>query len=116
MTHVSIKSAPGGAYQLIVDGVDLSMHVLAGVSVELPEELGQPALVRLVVPADTVEVDLPDALAQAVLQGEGRRLQRALRSHERTLQDLERTASTLAAAVERGSRRGASAQTRTFGR
>ena len=115
MTHVSIKSVPGGAYQLIVDGVDLSTHVLAGASVELPEALGQPALVHLVVPADTVELDLPDALAQAIIQGEDP-LQRALRRQERTLQDLGRTVSTFAAAVERGARRRAAAQTRTAGR
>lgn len=71
MTHVVLRkaktdSAPG-AYEFIVDGVDMTPHTLReGFRIELSEDYFQPARIHCTIAADTLEADLPDAVLEAV--------------------------------------------------
>lgn len=68
MTHVKIRTGDApGAFNLEVDGVDMSMAVLAGgLRVEFPESYSHPAMVHLVIAADVLDIDLPDAALEAI--------------------------------------------------
>lgn len=70
MAHVKIGCIEGGAHSLEVDGVDLSMAVLAsGFSVTFPDMPGA-AHVHLVVAADTLEMDLPASVLEVAQESE----------------------------------------------
>lgn len=70
MTHVTLNRTKGGGHRLVVDGFDMSMHVLAeGFRVEVSDDPARPDLVHLVIAADTIEADLPDSVISAVKAG-----------------------------------------------
>lgn len=75
MAHVQIQQHPEhgeGSFQLLVDGVDLSMHVLADMRVEFPaDDPFQKPVVRVAVVADTIDIDLPDAVVAALAVSDG---------------------------------------------
>jgi hypothetical protein len=65
MAHVQIKQNEERpmAYEVIVDGVDLSPHVLRrGLSIEIPTDPDKAPTVTLVIVADDLDVDLPYSL------------------------------------------------------
>lgn len=67
MAHVQIASEADGGYVVSVDGVDVTHAVLArGFAVEFPPIEDGPALVHMTVLAETLEVDLPDAIVDAL--------------------------------------------------
>lgn len=64
MAHVQIASEADGGYVVTVDGVDISHAVLAeGFNVEFETT---PARLHMTVLAETLEVDLPDAVLDAL--------------------------------------------------
>lgn len=70
MAHVQIHQNSDGSGRVLVDGVDLSMHILAdGFRIEnLGGGKTDPARVHMTVVADTLDVDLPEAVIEAVRQ------------------------------------------------
>lgn len=74
MTHVQLRNHPDGGsapgvFQLLVDGVDLSRAVLAGsVTIETPVGFTECARVTMTVAADTLDVDLPASVIEALLE------------------------------------------------
>lgn len=69
MTHVKISTLPNGAHSLVVDGVEMNKKILAeGFAVELSTDLGQPDRVHMIVAADVLDLDLPDAVVTALRQ------------------------------------------------
>lgn len=72
MTHIKISNHPNspgyaGVYLLTVDGADLSQHVAAGsVEITLGATAEEPASVRVALVADLIDIDLPDAVVQAI--------------------------------------------------
>lgn len=67
MTHIQYRRDHQGRGTLAVDGFDLTPHALAkGFEIEIPEDLAQQAVVRVTLVADTLDVDLPDAVVEAL--------------------------------------------------
>lgn len=70
MAHVQFRTGSavtnGHESELIVDGVDITTHVLAeGFSIsesDDPDPLAREWVVKLTLAADTLDVDLPDAV------------------------------------------------------
>ena len=67
MTHVMLSRNSNGTHTLLVDGIDLSMHVInEGFRVEVAEAIDQPDRVHMVIAADTLEADLPESVITAI--------------------------------------------------
>lgn len=73
MTHVQFSNSPGDPerFKIVVDGVDLSMAVLRrGFRIETTEDDFAPPSVTMIVGADVLEVDLPEAVIVALREQE----------------------------------------------
>lgn len=68
MSHVQIRQAHPGVYQCIVDGRDMTRDILAGtLSVEFPQDSEfDVARVTITLAADTLDIDMPDAILEAL--------------------------------------------------
>lgn len=74
MAHVQIRMTRDEA-QLLVDGTDITKHVLAdSVSVTVGDLVGRPSLVNLTLVADALDVDLEVAEVEAERLAEPRKL------------------------------------------
>ncbi|MCZ3386330.1 MAG: hypothetical protein LH630_05065 [Actinomycetia bacterium] len=73
MAHVQIhlSAAKPKDARVMVDGIDITRSVMAeGFAVTIESELGRASTVSMVVAADTLDVDLPDAVLQAMRASE----------------------------------------------
>ena len=66
-THIQIHMGRDKA-QVLVDGFDLTPHVLAeGVRVDVGDRIDQPSVVHLRLAADVLDIDLPEGILASVL-------------------------------------------------
>lgn len=69
MAHVQISVTDKGRYGVLIDGREMAPHIMAeGFSIDLPD-LG-PALVSMVIAADVLDIDLPEAAIKALRERE----------------------------------------------
>lgn len=69
MAHIKLGLAEAGKYELLVDGVDLSLSVMAeGFGIDFT---GPVPVVMMQLAADALEMDLPEAVVEAICAGEG---------------------------------------------
>lgn len=72
MAHVKINAKGSGVTEVIVDGVNMTRDIMvAGFGVTFPESEFDVARVHMVVAADTLEMDLPESVIEALRVQEG---------------------------------------------
>jgi hypothetical protein len=68
MAHVQIHQEKlGDPISVVIDGVEMNTHILVeDFRVKFPGDLDLPVAVHMVIAADSLDLDLPDAVLEAV--------------------------------------------------